>query len=553
MSPGFSMHRRKRMSLPRVACCWALLSCATATDARTQVAPIVVGSELDDYLRFLELRGEIVGGPLLFRSFTSRDNLSSQLTGTAHVWGDRIRFVSRSKVLHGVQINVLTPETQAVYNSEYPRSFNDGVLWAGKGLSGTLTAGAQIRWGPVTGTIYPTFHFSQNRDFESVTVRFPTRSEFAYPWTPNIDFPQRFGSDAFAELDWGQTGIRLDLTGFTAGFSTENMWWGPGVRNAIMMSNTAGGFPHVDIGTRYPVSIGIGKLEVRSIWGQLSESDYFDNNPLNNRGYITGLTLGYMPTFLPGLVVGASGVVYEEWPQDGLSFADIFRVLKETANKKFLQRDGSTFPVPRGQFLSFVGRWTFPQIGFETYAEWVRSDLNINLRDFVVAPDHTRGYTLGFQKILESRGGPFRLRGEVTTLGRSRTAGVRASPVYLVDPAVGPGFTHRGQSLGAGIGPAGNSQFVGLDRYTARGRWGVSFQRIRFDDDAFFRRFTRADAFAFDRHDVELTLGVSSYWFVEDFEIGAALYLSRRVNWYFERGNDVTNTNGNITVRWRGR
>ena len=553
MSPGFSMHRRKRVSLPGVACCWALLSCATATDARTQVTPIVVGSELDDYLRFLELRGEITGGPLIFRSFTSRDNLGSQLTGTAHIWADRIRFVSRSKVLHGVQINLLTPETQAVYNSEYPRSFNDGVLWAGKGLSGTLTAGAQIRWGPVTGTIYPTFHFSQNRDFETVAVASPARSEFAYPWTPNIDFPQRFGSDAFSELDWGQTGIRIDLTGFTAGFSTENMWWGPGVRNAIIMSNTAGGFPHVDIGTRYPVSIGIGKLEVRSIWGQLSESDYFDNNPLNNRGYITGLTLGYMPTFLPGLVVGASGIVYEEWPQDGLSFSDIYRVLKETANRKFLQRDGSTFPVPRGQFLSFVGRWTFPQIGFETYAEWVRSDLNINLRDFVVAPDHTRGYTLGFQKILESQGGTFRLRGEVTTLGRSRTVGVRASPVYLVDPAVGPGFTHRGQSLGAGIGPAGNGQFIGLDRYTARGRWGVSFQRIRFDDDAFFRRFTRADAFAFERHDTELTLGVSSYWFVEDFEIGAALYLSRRLNWYFERGNDVTNTNGNVTVRWRGR
>lgn len=64
----------------------------------------------------------------------------------------------------------------------------------------------------------------------------------------------------------------------------------------------------------------------------------------------------------------------------------------------------------------------------------------------------------------------------------------------------GPGrYTHWGQPIGAGIGPAGNGQFISVDRDTSGGRLGLSFRRIRFDDDAFFSRFTQANAFAFDR------------------------------------------------------
>ena len=518
-----------------------------------QVIPIVAGSELHDYVRFLELQGQLVAGPYMFRGYTTQYDLSSQRADSAHVWSARLRLRSRVESVPGIRVVTLTPETEIKYNSSYPRSYNDGVVWAGRGFSGTFTGGVEVRWGPATGTFLPTVYFVQNRDFETEPIRFLARSEFAYPWTPNIDFPQRFGDDAFGDFDWGQSGVRIDLGGFTAAFSNESMWWGPAVWNPILMSSTAGGFPHVDVGTAHPVDIGIGKFEVRSMWGRLSESDYFDNNPLNNRSYITGLTLGYAPSFLSGVMVGVSGIVYGEWPQDGLSFSDVFRVVKEAFNEKFLQRDGSTFPLPRGQFLQFVGRWRFPEVGFETYAEWVRGDLNVNLRDFLVEPDHTRGYTLGFQKLLPSDGPTYRLRGEITTLGRSRTTNVRASPRYLVDPAVGPGYTHRGQPIGAGIGPGGNGQFISVDRYTSGGRLGLSFQRIRFDDDAFFLRFTRADAFAFESNDVELTLGLSGYWFVDMFDLGATLHLSRRLNWYFERANDVSNVNGTVTLRWRGR
>ena len=50
-------------------------------------------------------------------------------------------------------------------NSERPWGFNDGALWAGKGLSGRLDLGARFRHGPLTVTLDPTIWFAQNSGF----------------------------------------------------------------------------------------------------------------------------------------------------------------------------------------------------------------------------------------------------------------------------------------------------------------------------------------------------------------------------------------------------
>ena len=56
------------------------------------------------------------------------------------------------------------------------------------------------------------------------------------------------------------------------------------------------------------------------------------------------------------------------------------------------------------------------------------------------------------------------------------------APTFYVHTAAVEGYTNLGQLLGAAIGPGSNSQFLGLDRYTSRGRWGVFFERVRYDD-----------------------------------------------------------------------
>lgn len=518
------------------------LAVGSTAPLRAQEA-ITVGSELDAYLRLLELTGTVSGTPLVFRSFTPSYTLASD---TGHWWSGR--YPLTHPAVRGITVRPLAAEMRLVYNSKYPHDVNDGALWAGKGGSAALSAGVQVKWGPVTGTLYPTVYASQNDDFPLAPVSFGNRPSFAYAWHQNIDWPQRFGAETVKEYDWGQSGIRVDLSGFTAGFSTENMWWGPTVRNPIIMGNSAAGFPHIDLGTGRPVWIGIGHIEARAIWGELRESDYFDTDPDNDRRYITGLTFGYRPSFLPGLTIGGTRVLYQRWPDDGLGAGEIFDFFGEFFNEGVEPLPGGGVGNdPTDQLLSVVARWVLPDAGIDVYLEWARNDFSGNLRDFLLEPDHSRGFTVGFQKTLASHNGVFRLRSEFTTLGLSATAQIRANPTFYVHSVVHQGYTQRGQLLGAGIGPGANSQVLGVDRYSAAGRWGVSLQRVRFDDDAFFR-----DGLSRLEHDVELTLGGSVFRFVGPVEVGGGLELSRRLNWYRVEENDVTNLNAKVVVRWSG-
>jgi len=534
----------------RLLACVVLAGCLS-NPLHAQRELILVGSEIDEYVRFLELQGKIDGTPLIFRSLPARSLLHGLRPDSGHLWSDRPTF-HRPGFNTGVPtIQAIYPLIDLLYNSKYARSANDGALWAGKGLTGSLVGGFLAEWGPLTATFLPTLFFSQNNDFEIEEVTFD-RSQFAYPWHVNIDWPQRFGDESLEEFDLGQSGIRLDLGGFTAAISTENMWWGPAFQNPIIMGNSAPGFPHVDLGTGKPVSIGIGALEVRAIWGELSESDYFDTDPVNDRRYITGLTLGYKPSFLPGLTIGGTRVLYQTWPNEGLGAGEIFDVL------------GAFFvvnPVANDltdQLLSLVARWVMPESGFEAYVEWARGDFSADLRDLLLEPDYSRAYTLGFQKLLPSGDGTLRLRGEFTTLGSSSVDFVRLRggiPSLYVHSLVIQGYTHRGHILGAAIGPGGQSQYLGIDRYTKMGRWGVFIQRVRFNDDFFQCGKEPADCVSYYNrlsHDVELTFGASLLRFVRDLDIRGSIELSRRLNWHFLQDNDVTNVKLSLRVGWRG-
>ncbi len=509
---------------------------------------IVVGSELDDYIRLLELDGKVTGAPLVFRPLSARQFLSDLAVDSSHTWSDFYPFNTGVTDTRKLTVEPIHPTVGFIYNSKYPRTGNDGALWSGNGISASISGGARVTWGPLTGTLFPTIYASQNRDFVLAPITFNDRTEFAYPWSGNIDWPQRFGNDAVKEFDLGQSGIRLDLGAFTAGVSTENLWWGPAIRNPIIMSNAGPGFPHVDLGTGRPVHTSIGYVEVRAIWGELRESDFFDTDPDNQRRYITGLTLGYQPNFLPGLTIGATRILYQTWPVDGLGTGEIFDFLGEFFNtRRDTLAGGQVANDPSDQMLSVVTRWLLPESGFDFYVEWARGDFSGSLFDFVLEPDHSRAYTFGFQKTLSSAGGRFRLRGEHTTLGRSATEGVRANPTYYTHHIATQGYTHKGQLVAAHIGPAGQSQFIGLDRYYRTGRWSLSFSRVRFNDDYFFATKPPARP-----HDTELTWGLSTLWFLPNVDLETSVEISRRLNWNFILKNHVTNVKVGLRLGWRG-
>jgi hypothetical protein len=520
-----------------------MIAACAATPLAAQQLP--VGDPFEDYVRVLGLIGRADPGGMVIRPL-DWGRAAATIADTGHPWAGRLPR-------HGEGLILDEPWSRLGYSSAVPEGRNDGALWQGRGATLGGGWGATWRRGGLTVTLRPAAYWVQNREFAlSPLAPPPATSPWAYPYhrggspaAARIDMPQRFGPDAFTIMDAGQSSVRLSWRGFAAGGGTENLWWGPGARNAIIMSNNAGGFPHVSLGSARPVSIGAGRVEARAVWGRLHESEWYDTIPGNDSRYLTGAVGTWEPSFMPGLHLGATRLFFLHFPDGGLSFSEYFLVLQGVTKQSQTDSLNPSGNDLRDQMLSLFARWVHPASGFEVWTEWARNDHSRDLRDFVNEPEHTQGYTLGFQKAVAlSSGRVVRLLGELTHLERSVSKVLRPTPSFYSHHIVRQGFTHRGQVVGAALGPGGNSQFLGADFFTRHGRFGGWLERRIVDNDA-LREDTLAPVQAFRRHRVVLGGGISAVAFAGDWTVVAELGYGVELNRYYLYENDV----GNFTLR----
>src|SRR5690606_3730528 len=111
----------------------------------------------------------------------------------------------------------------------------------------------------------------------------------------------------------------------------------------------------------------------------------------------SALAVTLRPAFERDLTVGFARAVYAAadgfWVSPAAAF-DVFRSVGRPNDRplnELLREPGAD------QVFSLFGRWIFPAAGFETYAEWARYEQPVSLRDFLVLPHHSQGYTLGLQ------------------------------------------------------------------------------------------------------------------------------------------------------------
>lgn len=433
-----------------------------------------------------------------------------------------------------------TPAAMAlVNNSAYPRPDRDGALWAGRGASGAATAGAALRWGAFSAAFQPLVAWQQNADFDFVASEAPQFSRFHYAWHPAIDWPTRFGGGGFVTLSPGQSYARLDVSAGALGVSSENLWWGPALRNPLLMSSAADGFPHA-FARLNPLGIGIGTLELELVWGLLRESDYFDRTPDNDRRYYAGQVAVFRPALLRGLELGFARSYLATVPGNRFDLGDF---LLESFRDVSVNLD-------ENQLVSLFGRVAPPGSGFEAFAEWGREDWWSTFGDLIKEPDHSQAYTVGAQQVVLTGAGAFRLYGEVTHLGAS-TATVRSGrgvSTFYTHSGVRQGYTHRGQMLGAPIGPGSDAQALAGELVGAGWTAGLLLERVRYDNDAYYQRWV--DLHDFRGHDVELTAEASGGVRVGLVDLWGSLGYSRRTSRNFLRLEDRS---GNFLIEgnWR--
>lgn len=476
--------RVARLALITIALATVAAGPAAAQSRAPAGTDLLAGSELENYLRLLQLTGASRPYPWTIRGFSGRELERLLPADTAavpwHLSADRLR----------ARFAMGSLELSTVFNSRFPYGSNDGAVWAGRGLTASASMAVMMRAGPLSLTLAPVAFISSNGEFPLLDNG--ETGSLAYNdglFARYIDKPQRFGDGAYGRGDIGASEIRLDTRAVTMGFGTAPMTWGPAVENPFLLGTNAPGFPHAFIGTGTPANIGIGALHARAVWGKLAQSSFSpvtgsdrfvsDTEPGRDR-LMTALVLVFVPRLAPTLELGLARFLHLPYPADGID-GDLLRRAWPTFLKKSVTGEAIEDVADENDLASIFARWAFPSVGFELYAEHGHDDWFHDLRDLTQEPDHNRSYLIGFQKVLRSSPGSLSsIRGEIFNhqmppLGRDRPG----QGFVYTHSALPQGHTNRGQLLGAnaGAGAAGAS-VLAWDRYSPAGRTTLAWRRV---------------------------------------------------------------------------
>jgi Capsule assembly protein Wzi len=502
----------------------AILSLSPAALYAQVRALTTIGSVAEDRLRLAQLSDSASTSGFLIRTAGSLSDsrLNSPPSSIFHLPSSFKAFI-------------LAPELAVAWNSRIPLSLNDGAMWAGRGASTLVRAGAGFSSKYFTLIVAPEFTYSQNLDFEVMPGTAPGRSAWSSPWhtgSQSADLPLRFGDKPWQLVSPGQSSLTLNAGAIALGVSSENQWWGPGVRNALLMSNQAEGVPHMFVRSARPIVTRAGDFEWRLIGGALTESIYFDTAAANNTRSLSGFVVTFRPASARDLTLGLARIVVAPTAGPGTAMQGAFNSLTKW--------HPSGTPVTRAdslegdQMMSLFGRWIFPKDHFEFYFEWAKSALPRSLRDLVIAPQDAQGYTLGLQWAIPVREikAAVRVQAEATNVEQSLVFANYPVPDYYTGSTTAQGFTQRGQLLGASVGPGGQSQWFATDYMARDWSLGIMLQRIRWEDNA----LERQPLANFFRHDVTLMAGMRGTLRTRAYDFSASIAANPRYSYLFQDG-----------------
>jgi len=405
---------------------------------------------------------------------------------------------------------------KTTHNGKYARGYNDGAVWKGNGFTLELQSGLSGRKGKLSYAFNPVLFYSTNDHFRIPNLQ-PTTSKFGYPYSVQVDWVQRYGDNVFAKFHPGQSEVRLDVGKFVTSVGTQNYSLGPAVFNPILLSRQSGGFPHLRIGVKptYLTSKkNIAKIEANVLYGILKESDYFDENSDNDNRYFNGLFLAFTPSILPDLTIGFNRVLYKQsrYFQGQDLISTLFIIDNGVVDGDTLSPNDSF-----DQMASISLEWNFRESGFRAYAEFAKNDFTSDgagLRPTAVEPEHSRGYTIGFEKTIRNKKNTeLIISYEHTNLSIGHQPW-RPTPPFYAHSINTQGYTHDGQIIGAGIGPGGNSDNLGIRMRKGKLSSFLLIQRIERDRDYFVRQIRNSNL-----HDIEYSLTAAAQLQFEKYDL----------------------------------
>jgi len=546
-----------------------MLACGQVTRAQS----IAVGApSLEDYLRRLQLTGKVDSAS----SFMIRPLLPTAAFGLAHGFDLEGNLVDLDSSSYHQRLGkqgkflFLPALYKSQYTSTYPFATNDGAMIPNRGLQQVISLGAFVEWWKFSLQLQPELVKAQNKEFIGFPIEQQSTILFYYEYLNRIDLPERFGESAFQQLVPGQSSFRLNLDAISLGVSTENLWWGPGRRNSLLMGNSAPGFLHYTMNTRRPIQSAIGSFEGQVLTGRLKASNFLpphsDYNfqqldvyyPKKEDGdrQLSGMIVTYQPKWVPGLFFGYASVnnVYRS------EIADLEDVLPIFNGRKKNQQVLDTIQSKRQQFSAGFFRWIDPKGHFEFYGEFGTRDNDRPFIDFITTPESGRAFTFGFSHLmdLKKENRFLELSSEMTFSGQTIRENIRQLRTWYIHDHVRHGYTHRGQPLGLGNGPASNQIFAGIAWVEGMKKIGIELERIEYNNDFYYFRYEEVKDFR--NKYVDLVFSLAPEWRFGDLLVSGKFQYVNTLNykWYLENkpekwfipGYDRTNFVGQLGLTY---
>lgn len=417
------------------------------------------------------------------------------------------------------------------YNSHHPYGWNDGLMIPAKGYQLLMSGGASVKWGPLSIQIKPEVLYAANPGFyENADERAVDR--YLTYLSPRTDIPVYYETPSFTKLNLGQTSIRLNAGPLSLGISNENLWWGPGRKNSLLMSNTARGFKHITFNTRRPIQTFIGALEAQLISGRLENTNsLFNSRKTQQWRYLSGMVFNYQPKWVPGLSLGISRV-FQMYNTDLVGLSDYFPLLQP-----FQKNKTNEDSKKRDQLSAVFARLLLPEAQTEIYVEFGRNDHSVDFRDFTMEPEHSRSYLAGFQKIvkLNKLGQFLSISGEITQMSQPPTLFIRNAGTWYVHDKVKHGYTNEGEVLGAGIGPGGNVQTIDFIWNKGFKKLGIQLERYVHNND-YYQKISAGTKGRYGQW-VDLSAGLVYGWNFDNLLVNGKIQSIKSYNYLWQSGN----------------
>ena len=402
------------------------------------------------------------------------------------------------------------------------------------------------------------------------------KPEAVYAANPNFDYSSQYGAPTkgpYHHFFTGQSSIRINAAGLSFGVSTENMWWGPGIQNSLLMSNNAPGFAHLTLNTTKPIKTPIGNFEFQLIAGKLTEDtsvllenkdlttfyytqgNYFglpgtpSSDSLSWR-YLNGITISYNPKWIKNLFLGITRVAYTYHNYLGEHQGFIHTYLPVFIGLFRNDAAYSSGSLNLKQIISINARYLFLKLHAELYAEYGANDNTYNLRDLLMSPDHAAAFTVGFKKIYALRNSKrIDINAEIIQLAESIDQSIRPTTGYWY--LFQGGYTNQSKIIGSGFGMGSNMQTLTASLIEGLNKYGIIFQRIAHDPNPnYLNGLPSVTVGSRDYPWNDLSAGLIFQKKMHRLLLNASLQAISSTNYAWKKNDNPINIHGQLTMQY---